>query len=320
MAGGERARELLRQENQSSGDVTTFSDELSNSARKGQNNTLDGYTASTDDTAIASGTIGGIAYSAYMSNDSADGVSNQTDSNKKVMLTTVATKSSDNSKAVVQTVVQLYTGVTSPATIYSKGDVTGNGSSLTIKGDDECGAETDLAPVYTKSPAITNLSGNPTLTGSPSTPQTGNLDLGIAAMISSLKGSAQYTLTEDTNNATFGNSNSYKVVYSNTSSPANVNGLKLNNLTGYGILLVDGDLELGGGFTWYGPIVVTGSVTLNGGGGVGINIHGQILSGTSTLTDVTLNGGNVIQYNSCELKKAFATQPLVVLNWKQNLY
>jgi Tfp pilus assembly protein PilX len=319
MAGGERARELLRQENRSSGDVTTFSDELSSSARKGQNNALDGYTASTDDTAIASGTIGGIAYSAYMSNDSADGVSNQTDSNKKVMLTTVAIKSSDNSKAVVQTVVQLYTGVTSPATIYSKGDVTGNGSSLTIKGDDECGAETALAPVYTKSPAITNLSGNPTLTGSPSTPQTGDLDLGIAAMISSLKGSAQYTLTEDTNNATFGNSNSYKIVYSNTSSPANVNGLKLNNLTGYGILLVDGDLVLGGGFTWYGPIVVTGSVTLNGGGSA-INIHGQILSGTSTLTDVTINGGNLIQYNSCELKKAFATQPLVVLNWKQNLY
>jgi len=320
MAGTERARELLRQENLSNGDVATFSDELSKSQRKGQNGALDGFTATTDDSPIASGTLGGIAYSAYLSNDSADGVSNQTDSNKKVMLTTVATKSSDNSKAVVQTVVQLYTGVTSPATIYSKGDVTGNGTSLTIKGDDECGVESALAPVYTKSPAITNLSGNPTLTGSPSTPQAGDLDLGIAAMISSLKGSAQYTLTEDTNNATFGNSNSYKVVYSNTSSPANVNGLKLNNLTGYGILMVDGDLELGGGFTWYGPIVVTGSVTLNGGGGEGINIHGQILSGTSTLTDVTLNGGNLIQYNSCELKKAFAGQPLVVLNWKQNLY
>jgi Tfp pilus assembly protein PilX len=320
MAGGERARELLRQENSSAGDVTTFSDELSKSQRKGQNGTLDGYTSATDDIPLATGTIGGIAYSAYLTNDSTDGVSNESDSNKRVMLTTIATKSSDNSKAVVETVVKLYTGVTSPATIYSKGDVTGNGSSLTIKGDDECSAESALAPVYTKLPAVTNLSGNPTLTGNPATPQTGDLDLGIAAMISSLKGSAQYTLTEDTNNATFGNSSSYKIVYSNTSSPANVNGLKLNNLTGYGILLVDGDLELGGGFTWYGPIVVTGSVTLNGGGGEGINIHGQILSGTSTLTDVTLNGGNVIQYNSCELKKAFATQPLVVLNWKQNLY
>ena len=319
MAGGERARELLRQENLSSGDSATFSDELTKSSRKGQNNTLDGYTASTDDTAIASGTIGGIAYSTYLTNDSLDGVSNETDTNKKVMLTTVATKSGDNSKAVVQTVVQLYTGVTSPATIYSKGDVTGNGSSLTIKGGDECGVESALAPIYTKSPAITNLNGSPTLSGSPSTPQSGSLDLGIAGMISSLKGSATYNLTEDTNNTTYGSSSSYKTVYSNTSSPPNVNGLKLNNVTGYGILLIDGDLELGGGFTWFGPILVTGSVTLNGGGS-GINVHGQILSGTSTLTDITINGGNVIQYNSCELKKAFATQPLTVVNWKQNLY
>ena len=74
---------------------------------------------------------------------------------------------------MVQTVVQLYTGVTSPATIYSKGDVTGNGSSLTIIGNDECGVESALAPIYTKSPAVTGLNGNPTLTGSPSTPQTG---------------------------------------------------------------------------------------------------------------------------------------------------
>jgi Tfp pilus assembly protein PilX len=320
MAGTERARELLRQENLSGSNITSFSDELSNSQRKGQNSALDGYSATTDDTPIASGTIGGVAYSAYLSNDSVDGVFSETDSNKRVMITTIATKSSDNSKAVVQTVVQLYTGETSPATIYSKGDVTGNGSSLTVKGTDECGAESALAPIYTKSPAITNLNGSPTLTGSPSTPQTGNLDLGIAAMVSALKGSANYTLTADTNNVTYGSSSSYKVVYSNTSNPVNVNGLKLNNLTGYGILLVDGDLELGGGFTWHGPIVVTGSVTLNGGGGEGINIHGQILSGTSTLTDVTLNGGNVIQYNSCDLKKAFAGQPLVVLNWKQNLY
>lgn len=319
MAGGERARELLRQENLSSGDSSTFSDELNKSARKGNNNSLDGYTASTDDTPIATGTIGGIAYSTYLSNDAADGVSNVTDSNKKVMLTTLATKSSDNSKAVVQTVVQLYTGLTSPAAVYSKGDVTGNGSSLTIQGADECGVESALAPIYTKSPAVTSLNGSPTLTGSPSTPQTGSLDLGIAGMISSLKGSAAYTLTADTNNATYGSSTSYTMVYSNTSNPPNVNGLKLNNVTGHGILLIDGDLELGGGFTWYGPILVTGSVTLNGGGG-GINVHGQILSGTSTLTDVTINGGNVIQYNSCDLKKAFAGQPLVVLNWKQNLY
>ena len=319
MAGGERARELLRQENMANGDSASFNDELSNSQRKGQNATLDGYTDTTDDQPVATGTINGISYLAYLTNDSIDGISNQTDSNKRVMITTIASKAGDNSKAVVQTVVRLYTGATSPATIYSKGDVTGNGSSLTINGTDECGVESALAPIYTKSPAGTNLNGDPTLTGSPATPQSGNLDIGIQEMINGLKGAATYVLTEDTNNATYGTSTSYKTVYSNTNDPPNVNGLKLNNLTGYGLLLIEGDLVLGGGFTWYGPILVTGSVTLNGGGG-GINIHGQILSGTSTLTDVTINGGNVINYNSCDIKKAFATQPLTVVNWKQNLY
>ena len=321
MAGGERARELLRQENLSTGDSSTFNDELSNAQRKGQNNALDGYTTTTDDQPLATGTINGVIYSAYLTNDTIapDTISSETDTNKKVMITTVATKASDNSKAVVQTVVKLYTGVSSPAAIYSKGDVTGNGSSLTINGNDECGVETALGTIYTKSPAATGLNGNPTLSGSPSAPASGTLDLGIQAMIDALKGSATYTLTDDTENTTYGNSSSYKTVYSNTDNPPNVNGLKLNNVTGYGLLLVQGDLVLGGGFTWHGPILVTGSVTLNGGGG-GINIHGQILSGTSTLTDVTLDGGNVINYNSCDLKKAFATEPLIVVNWKQNLY
>jgi hypothetical protein len=316
MAGGERARELLRQENLNSGDSTSLDDELSLSTRKGANGTLDGYGG--DDQALATGTMNGISYSAYLTNDRLDGTSNEDDTNKKVMITTVATRASDNSKAVVETVVKLYTGASSPATIYSKGDVTGNGSSLTVSGNDECGVETALAPIYTKTPATTNLNGSPTLSGSPSTPQSGSLDVAIQEMIAALKGSAAYTLTEDTENATYGTSTSYKTVYSNTSNPANVNGLKLNNVTGYGLLLIEGDLVLGGGFTWYGPILVTGSVTLNGGGS-GINIHGQILSGTSTLTDVTINGGNVIKYNSCDIKKAFATQPLTVVNWKQNL-
>jgi len=82
---------------------------------------------------------------------------------------------------------------------------------------------------------------------------------------------------------------------------------------------VEGDLTLGGGFTWNGIILATGSVTLNGGGGPNaINIQGQLLSGTSTVTDVTLNGSNTITYNSCNVKKATAQAPLNVVSWKQN--
>ena len=318
MAGAERAREALRVENLASSNKTSFSDELNSTARKGANGSLDGYSAATDDVPLATGTLNNVTYNAYLSNDSADGANNTTDSNGKVMITSVAI-GPNNAKAQVQIVVTRQPPPSSPATIYSKGDVTGNGSSLTISGNDACGAETALAPIYTKDPATTNLNGNPTLQGSPSTPQHGTLDIDIPGYIDALKPGAT-TVTEDQNNATFGSASSYQTVYSWPDDPAHFNnqGLKLQNVTGYGVLLVKGDLELGGGFQWNGIILVTGSVTLNGGGGNPINIYGQIFSGTSTLTDVTVNGSNTIGYDSCKVKQAMAGSPLKVVNWKQS--
>jgi Tfp pilus assembly protein PilX len=318
MAGAERARELLRVENLGSSDSSTFSDELNSTTRKGANATLDGYSTVTDDVPLTAGTLNNVTYNTYLSNDSADGANSTTDSNGKVMITSVAV-GPNSAKAQVQIVVTMQLPPSSPATIYSKGDVTGNGSSLTITGNDACGAGTALAPIYTKDPATTNLNGSPTLQGSPSTPQHGTLDIDIPAYIDSLKPGAT-TLTEDQNNATFGSASNYQTVYSWPDDPAHFNnqGLKLQNVTGYGVLLVKGDLELGGGFQWNGIILVTGSVTLNGGGGNPINIYGQIFSGTSTLTDVTINGSNTIGYDSCKVKKAMAGSPLKVVNWKQS--
>jgi Tfp pilus assembly protein PilX len=318
MAGAERARELLRLENLGSSNSSTFSDELNSTTRKGANGVLDGYSSTTDDVPLTTGTLNNVTYNAYLTTDSADGANSTTDSNGKVMITSVAIGPS-NAKAQVQIVVTIQPPPSSPATIYSKGDVTGNGSSLTISGNDACGAGTALAPIYTKDPATTNLNGNPTLQGSPSTPQHGMLDIDIPAYIDTLKPGAT-TVTADQNNATFGTASNYQTVYSWPDDPAHFNnqGLKLQNVTGYGVLLVKGDLELGGGFQWNGIILVTGSVTLNGGGGNPINIYGQIFSGTSTLTDVTVNGSNTIGYDSCKVKKAMAGSPLKVVNWKQN--
>ena len=315
MAGAERAREALRAENLASGDNISFSDELNSSSRKGANSALDGYSATTDDSALASGTMNNVSYAAYLSNDSSDGTTNTSDSNGKVMITSVAT-GPNNSKAQIQIVVIASPPPSSPATVYSKGDVTGNGSSLTVNGNDACGGGTALAPIYTKDPATTNLNGSPTLSGSPSTPQHGNLDIDISGYIDSLKANATTTLTADQDGATYGGASNYVTVYSDTNNPPNNQGLKLQNVTGYGILLVEGDLTLGGGFQWNGLILATGSVTLNGGGG-GINIQGLVFTGTSTLTDVTINGGNVIGYDSCKVKKSFAASPLKVVNWKQ---
>jgi len=323
MAGIEQGRELLRQANSTSANVEAFSEELA--ARVGSNGQLNDPLSGTDDLNVITGnttaatmTVGNstFSYKVYVTNDTSDanGWLSTTDANKRALLTSIAT-GPNNSKAIVQTVVQVVSMLSSPSTIYTKGDVTGNGTSLTVSGNDACGSGTNLGAIYAKGEWEPN--GTPTITGSIT--ENGSTDLDIAGMISALKAATNITLTEDTNSATYGSSTDYKIVYSNTSSPANVNGLKLSNVTGYGILLVDGDLELAGGFNWNGIILVTGAVKLNGGGNDPVNVAGQILSGTSTVTDISINGGNNIGYDSCKVKKAVTSAPLTVLNWKQSL-
>lgn len=182
-----------------------LSDELASSTRKGANSILNGYTSTTDDLPIVSGTLNGVSYSAYVTNDSVDGISNTTDSNGKVMITTVATRAG-NSKAIVQTIVGLYSLPTSPAALYSKDDVTLNGTSIHISGTNACGASASLAPVYTVDPATTTQNGSPDLTGSPSSPQHGTTNIDIASYAESLKATATTTVTSDESGTSYGSS------------------------------------------------------------------------------------------------------------------
>ena len=321
MAGSERARQIIREANATSTNPASFSEELA--ALVGANSTLNDPLSTTDDVVYTSGTMNNVSYVAYVTNDPQEppvptGWLSTTDSNKRALITSIAT-GPNNSRAIVQTVVEVFPMVSSPAAVYTKGDIGGNGNALTIDGNDACNGGTNLNSAYAM--GEWDPSGNPKTYGSPDgvPVEHGTTDLDIAGMISQLKGSADYTLTEDLENATYGSETSYKTVYSNTSSPVNPNGLTLNNVKGWGILIVEGDLNLGGGFTWNGIILATGAVTLNGGGGPNaINIQGQLLSGTSTVTDVTLNGSNTITYNSCNVKKATAQAPLNVVSWKQN--
>lgn len=70
---------------------------------------------------------------------------------------------------------------------------------------------------------------------------------------------------------------------------------KATNLTGYGILFVDGDIELAGNLDWHGIILVSGDITFSGGGTK--TIEGAVVG----LGDaIALNGSVDIQYD-CEL-------------------
>ena len=330
MAGVEKAREALRAANAASTVTTDFSQELA--ARVGANGVLNGYTTTTDDVAMATGTMSvagkTYTYNAYLNNDSTDGASSTTDSNAQAVITSVAT-GPNGAKASVTTTVKIYTfSGSSPAALYSKDNTTLNGSSINISGTDagNCGGS-NLSAVYVYSDPATNnthtltQNGSPTLGGTPAT-QIGTTSLDLQSYIDTLKGSATVTLTADVSasgNATtgYGSSTNYATVYSDATQQGD-GELRLNNVTGYGILLVKGNLQLAGNINWHGIIIATGVVTTSGGGGNAKNIQGQVYSGQSALGDTTVNGGVTISYNSCEVKKSLSSQPLTVVNWKQN--
>lgn len=199
------------------------------------------------------------------------------------------------------------------STLYAKGDITGNGSALTVDGNDNCGASAvSLPPVYTLSPSVTALNGTPTLFGTPPTPQIGTDDIDITGYVDNLKEAASIVFTTDRNNETYGGINQPETCYSDTSSPYNVGGLKLSNITGYGILLVKGDLTLGGGFNWNGLVLCTGVLVFNG-GGAGINIRGAVLADQT----VDINGGIDIRYDSCMIDNCLNNQTLKIINWRE---
>jgi Tfp pilus assembly protein PilX len=322
MAGTEKAREALRAANASSTTTTNFSEELL--ARVGANSALNGYTSTTDDVPMATGTmsVGGktYTYNAYLTNDSTDGASSTTDSNGRAVITSVAT-GPNSAKAVVATTVQLYSfSTSSPSVVYSKDNVTLNGHSISINGNDagsNCGGS-NIAPVYTLDPATTTQNGGPSLSGSPSTPQHGTTNIDLQAYVDTLKGGANYTLTTDVSGATYGSSSNYVTVYADATGTQADHELRLNDVTGYGVLIVKGDLQMAGNVNWHGIIIVTGVMTSSGGGSNNKNIQGQVYSGSSSLGDTTISGNIDIGYNSCEVKKALSSQPLTVVNWKQS--
>ena len=221
--------------------------------------------------------------------------------------------SSANSSRTIEVEVVNNPGPLISAALYARDNITGNGSAMTIDGTDNCGSAAAKPPIYTLDPAGTTLNGNPSLLkdGNPADPQIGTNDVNISSYVNSLKGLADETITSDQNGETYGDAPAFPICYSNTSDPANVNGLKLQNVTGYGILLVEGDLTLGGGFNWNGIILVTGTLSFNGGGS-GVNILGAVLANQT----VDINGGVNIKYDSCMVKNSLNDQGIDTISWK----
>jgi hypothetical protein len=76
--------------------------------------------------------------------------------------------------------------------------------------------------------------------------------------------------------------------------------LKITGGVGQGILLVDGNLSVQGGFQFYGPVIVRGDLDTQGTGG---HFNGGVMAANVNLAQNTVLGNAVITYSSCILAK-----------------
>jgi hypothetical protein len=83
---------------------------------------------------------------------------------------------------------------------------------------------------------------------------------------------------------------------------------------GQGILLVDGNLNVSGGFQWFGITVIQGSLITSGGGGNPAHFWGATLVHDSVaLSSNSISGSANVLYSSCAIQKALGMTALVTL-------
>lgn len=92
-----------------------------------------------------------------------------------------------------------------------------------------------------------------------------------------------------------------------------------SDITGNGVLIIDGDLTINGGFTWYGLVLVRGTTTFTGGGSGKVNVYGSLLSGEAANVnlDTSLGGSVVINYDQCAMPNPGKNQAPAVVSYRE---
>ncbi|MBI3982309.1 MAG: hypothetical protein HY337_05315 [Gemmatimonadetes bacterium] len=80
---------------------------------------------------------------------------------------------------------------------------------------------------------------------------------------------------------------------------ANINGIQ-----GQGILIVNGNLDVQGGFEFYGPVMVRGTINTQGTGG---HFNGGVIAANVNLDQSVVLGDAVVNFSTCALTKALVS-------------
>ena len=225
-------------------------------------------------------------------------------------------------------------GTAGSATLTGLSESGGTGSpNLTLSGMDACGVQN--LPGIAAGSAIT-ASGQMNVLGSPS-PSVQNLlpfPQSAVSIIQNLIAQAVPILYADPTHVTAayggGSLIGTNVVLgqlpgsSNPGQPAVVyagQSLAISGSTsaGYGILLVNGNLSITGGFSYRGVIVANGTVSLALNSTGSIQIRGSLISSGNLFVDSSASPLNQLSvtYDSCAVADSFRSLPLIVRSFKE---
>ena len=268
----------------------------------------------------------------------ADGLNERNTTTGENIYVVTSYGSTGGSNKTVEVEVMRVPTITVPSALYVEAATTVQGSNTYVIGIDSCGGSDKAGIVTTENPGSVTINGNPHVTGvgggDPNIVYNGtNLD--IQGLIDAFQGSADFSYT--VNNAT----------HSLASTPGPGDGwgtpapgatlqdpsscgcshiihydtggtyVKLSvGVSGCGMLLVEGDLDIHGDFSWYGPVVVTGAVLFTGGGDK--NITGALIAGGSAVVDVMGGNANIV-YCSSAISDQTKNEPLQLLSWREDM-
>lgn len=198
------------------------------------------------------------------------------------------------------------------APVYANSQVVFAGGTAVVEGFDECGLLPGGRPPVWLGPAG-GLAGTATFTGNPPMPQVGMDGLDLVKALDSLKRGAQ-VISEDLVSVNLGAPGNPALLHAEPLSGRFSSRLSVQNLNGYGILLVTGNLNIAAPFHWEGLIIVSGQVTFDGGIGTSV-IQGALLADQVQI----LNGEVRMTLNTCPIASSLRVLPVATLNWQQLL-
>jgi len=275
----------------------------------------------------------------YWGDPDGDGISGRNTTTGQNICLVTSYGNSGTSTKVIEVEMTRIPPITVPAALYVETSTKIQGNSTNIIGTDGCGTD-DKPGIATTKPdtePITTV-GGPTITGvggaDPDVSHS-NTDMDIQSMVDSFKGSADfaYTVSSATHTGTTepgpgdgwgtptpgatlqdpSSCSCNNIVYYNTQDT----DIKLSGgVTGCGILLVDGDLDMHGDFSWHGMVIVTGSVIFLGGGNK--NLTGALIAGGTLDADI-IGGNSNIVYCSSAIDNQTKNRPLRILSWQEKM-